>query len=184
MKKTFTLLTLGLLLLGTSAFADDPPANDMKMSGEHMMSNDQTMMQNDAYPIDYCIVSGEKLGGMGDPVKFDYEGREIEFCCGNCIATFKKDPEKYLNKLDAAIIEKQSATYPLSTCVVSGEKLGSDMGKPVDMVYNNELVRFCCNGCVKDFKKDPDKYMKKIHEARQEQMMNGEHHDDHEGHTD
>jgi hypothetical protein len=64
-------------------------------------------------------------------------------------------------------------TYPLTTCVVSGEKLGGDMGKPVIFIYKDPKikndpgreVRFCCPDCVKDFKKDPAKYLKKIDDA-------------------
>ncbi len=63
-------------------------------------------------------------------------------------------------------------TYPLTTCVVSDEKLG-EMGKPVIFIYKDPKikndpgreVRFCCPDCVKDFKKDPAKYLKKIDEA-------------------
>jgi YHS domain-containing protein len=51
------------------------------------------------YPIDTCLVSGEKLGSMGDPVVIVHEGREIKFCCDSCVPDFKKDPDKYLEKL-------------------------------------------------------------------------------------
>src|SRR5438874_11865542 len=54
--------------------------------------------------------------------------------------------------------------YTLKTCVVSGEKLG-EMGKPVVYVYDGREIRFCCKDCIKDFKKDPAKYVKKIDEA-------------------
>ena len=65
--------------------------------------------KKDTYPLTTCVVSGEKLGGdMGEPVKFDYHGREIRFCCPGCEATFKKDPAKYLKILDDAAA-KQSA---------------------------------------------------------------------------
>ena len=63
------------------------------------------------------------------------------------------------------------AAYPLSTCVVSDEKLeGGDMGGPIDYIHKEEgkpdrLVRFCCKSCIKDFKKDPAKYIKLIDEA-------------------
>ncbi len=53
-----------------------------------------------AYPLDTCLVSGEKLGSMGEPVVIQHEGREIKFCCDSCVPKFKKDPEKYLEKLD------------------------------------------------------------------------------------
>jgi hypothetical protein len=51
--------------------------------------------------------------------------------------------------------------YPLDTCVVSGEKLDS-MGKPYVFVKNGQQVKLCCDGCLEDFNKDPDKYLKKI----------------------
>lgn len=55
------------------------------------------------YPLSTCLISGEKLGGdMGEPVIMQYEGRELRFCCKSCVKEFKKDPEKYLKKLDAA----------------------------------------------------------------------------------
>lgn len=67
-------------------------------------------------------------------------------------------------------IEELTKTYPLTTCVVSGEKLDGDMGKPIDYLYTQKkdgkdvvrLVRFCCPGCVKKFNKDPEKYLKII----------------------
>jgi hypothetical protein len=51
--------------------------------------------------------------------------------------------------------------YPLDTCVVSGDKLG-EMGKPYVFVKNGQQVKLCCDGCLTDFNKDPDKYLKKI----------------------
>jgi YHS domain-containing protein len=51
--------------------------------------------------------------------------------------------------------------YPLTTCVVSGEKLG-EMGSPVVINYKGTEVRFCCNSCVKKFNADPEKYLAKL----------------------
>ncbi len=58
------------------------------------------------YPLDVCVVSGEKLGEMGKPVVIRHEGREVRFCCPACIDKFKQDPAKYLKTLDEA--EKKS----------------------------------------------------------------------------
>jgi hypothetical protein len=59
--------------------------------------------------------------------------------------------------------------YPLDTCIISGDKLGGDMGPPIVFVYSNKLVnqeiKFCCPMCKPQFLKDQDKYMKIIHEA-------------------
>jgi len=119
----------------------------------------------DPYPLDRCPVSGEKLGSMGDPVSYNYQGRDIKFCCQGCVANFEKDPETYLKKADAEIAEQQKAHYPLDTCVVSGEKLGSGGMSPVDKVYGNRLVRFCCGACPAQFESDPQKYLSKLDEA-------------------
>lgn len=54
------------------------------------------------YLLDGCIVSGKKLGSMGDPVVINYEGQEIKFCCDSCVPKFKKDPAKYLSTLEHA----------------------------------------------------------------------------------
>ena len=64
-----------------------------------------------AYPLSTCVVSGEKLGEMGKPFVFQYEGREVQFCCPSCEKEFKKDPAKYLKKIDDAV-KKAAATQP------------------------------------------------------------------------
>lgn len=148
MKLIVSYIAITLLLCG-SALAETPaPTADLP------------------YPIDYCLVSGEKLGGMGEPVKIDYEGREIRFCCDNCVTTFRQKPGKYLKKLDKEIIKSQSEDYPLTTCVVSGEELGK-MGPPVKYIYKNQLVEFCCSGCIDTFKEHPADYLNKVLTARQ-----------------
>jgi YHS domain-containing protein len=53
------------------------------------------------------------------------------------------------------------AAYPLTTCVVSREKLG-EMGAPVVINHGGTEVQFCCNGCVKKFNADPAKYLSKL----------------------
>ncbi|MCF7728765.1 MAG: hypothetical protein K9M81_00190 [Chthoniobacterales bacterium] len=52
--------------------------------------------------------------------------------------------------------------YPLSTCVVSENPLGV-MGPPFIIQHDGTEVRFCCEECVKDFNKDPEKYLKRLH---------------------
>ena len=51
------------------------------------------------YPLETCLVSGEKLGEMGKPVVFTHEGQEIKVCCKPCKPKFLKEPAKYLEKL-------------------------------------------------------------------------------------
>jgi hypothetical protein len=61
--------------------------------------------------------------------------------------------------------------YPLDTCIISGDKLGGDMGPPIVFIYQdaakgiNQEIKFCCPMCKPKFLADPDKYMKIIRAA-------------------
>jgi len=71
---------------------------------------------------------------------------------------------------DAAWVADQKAKYPTDVCIVSEDKLGGDMGKPVDYIFRvagkpDRLVTFCCKDCVKDFNKDSEKYLKILDDA-------------------
>jgi hypothetical protein len=55
--------------------------------------------------------------------------------------------------------------YPLDYCLVSGDKLGGDMGKPIVTNYLGQEIKFCCPDCLPKFKKDPKKYLKLLDEA-------------------
>ena len=54
------------------------------------------------YPLETCIISGEKLGGMGKPMVFEYKGQEVKLCCKSCLKDFKKDSAKYMKKIAKA----------------------------------------------------------------------------------
>ena len=59
------------------------------------------------YPLSTCPVSGDKLGEMGAPYVFVYQGQEIKFCCPDCKKDFLKDPQKYLNQIKADAAKQQ-----------------------------------------------------------------------------
>ena len=116
------------------------------------------------YPLETCVVSGEELGSMGDPVDFVHEGRLVRFCCGMCEGPFAEDPAKHLAMIDEAVIAAQLPTYPLETCPISGMKLGG-MGEPYNHVHGTRLVRFCCEGCLPKFAEDPGAALARIDAA-------------------
>lgn len=62
--------------------------------------------------------------------------------------------------------DKKAKPYPLKTCVVSGEEINDKGGmKPHSFVRERQEVKLCCKSCLKDFNKDPKKYLKKIDEV-------------------
>ena len=52
------------------------------------------------YPLTKCLVTDEGFN-HGKPYTFVHEGQEIKLCCKDCLADFKKEPSKYLSKLNA-----------------------------------------------------------------------------------
>jgi YHS domain-containing protein len=65
-------------------------------------TNSATATSNKPDNLKTCPVSGEKLGEMGKPYVFTYQGQEVKLCCPMCKADFNKDPQKYLKKIQDA----------------------------------------------------------------------------------
>jgi len=118
--------------------------------------------QKASYPMEKCPVSGEALGGMGEPKDMVYGTRLVRLCCPSCEKGFAKEPAKFMAQVDAALIAKQKPSYPLTTCMVSGETIGAD---GVDHLYGTRLTRFCCDKCVVAFDKEPAKYLAQLDKA-------------------
>lgn len=61
----------------------------------------------------------------------------------------------------AAGISLAAISYPLKTCLVTDNELGS-MGKVITKVYDGQEIKFCCKPCVAKFDKNPAKYLSKL----------------------
>lgn len=124
---------------------------------------DQMMIEDQLpyYPLETCVVSKQKLTAMGEPSNRIYNNRLIRLCCNACVAGFEKDPESFIDNINAAVIEKQKDSPSQKMCVVTNEENGS-MGKGIDLVIANRLVRVCCAGCVKPIYDNPQKYLSKL----------------------
>jgi YHS domain-containing protein len=46
-----------------------------------------------------CPVMGDKIDDKFK-VTYEYEGKIYNFCCPGCIESFKKDPQKYIRKVE------------------------------------------------------------------------------------
>ncbi|MFT5470770.1 MAG: hypothetical protein ACI8UO_005901 [Verrucomicrobiales bacterium] len=53
----------------------------------------------DGYPLKTCVVSGEELGSMGEPVIVKHGEVTVKLCCKSCIDDFNAEPEKFVAKL-------------------------------------------------------------------------------------
>ncbi len=146
-----------LLLVQESDPAPDPAAQAAPSPREVAEA------QLPSYPLETCVVSGNEL--EADAIHdFVHAGRLYRLCCEDCKAAIEKEPAKYAAKVEAAVIADQGPRYPLETCAVSGEALGS-MGEPIDHVDGTKLVRFCCAGCVRAYQKDSTQAMAAVDQA-------------------
>ena len=92
--------TLALLLSVTMLAAPVQHANAVSEFAKNDAANETANPTLKPYPLDTCLVSGEKLGEMGKPISFEYKGQEIKICCKACRKKFDKDPATYLKKLE------------------------------------------------------------------------------------
>lgn len=116
-------------------------------------------------------------GGDVDPDStIQYKGKTIGFCCAGCDKEFEKDPAKFMAKIDKELAaEKKDGAADKKNDAKKGEKKeaelnakcpvsGDDIDKEITETYKGRTIAFCCKDCVKDFKKDPDKFVKKLDE--------------------
>lgn len=64
----------------------------------------------------------------------------------------------------AARADTQAVNAGNKICPVSGEKIDAAAMKPATYEYKGKIYNFCCEMCIDEFKKDPEKYIKKVEE--------------------
>jgi YHS domain-containing protein len=126
-------------------------------------------------------------GGDVDPDStIQYKGKTIGFCCAGCDKDFEKDPAKFMAIIDKELAaEKKGGAAEEKDDAKNGEKKeaelnakcpvsGDDIDKEITETYKGRTIAFCCKDCVKDFKKDPDKFVKKLDEEKAAKKKDGE----------
>lgn len=96
MKLTYGMITALAIVTAPTILADESHNHHETIGGVAKKEEVKP------YTPTTCMVSGEKLGEMGKPVVFVYQGQEIKLCCKSCRKDFDKDPAKYLKKLSEA----------------------------------------------------------------------------------
>ena len=72
-------------------------------------------------PQTTCPVMG---GEIVKSIYADHDGKRVYFCCGGCPGTFKKDPAKYIKKLEDVGVTLEAA--PTIVCGKCGEIKGAE----------------------------------------------------------
>lgn len=183
--KNFTLLLSLVIISGllVSAFAQKAAkTKTSKKAVKTATTEAKFLAKGDG--IEYCAVSGEKLENKN--VKAAFFGREVYFCCADCLAQAQKNPAAYVKKTEAEQIAavkavmakageahgdhgdhqakpatKEAATFlgkgdGIETCPVTGEAISKD----VSVEVAGRTVYACCPGCLDKIKKNPELYLK------------------------
>lgn len=105
------------------------------------------------------------LGGVIVPTLYYTYSKKIYVCCPECLGTIKKDPEKYLEKVQKRIAASKDKTQ--KTCPVMGGKIDSK-----SYYEYKKRIYVCCKDCIAKIKKNPDKYLKKMQKEIEETKKN------------
>ena len=91
MKRSFSVLLL-IFLVTSSAYAE----GGKPMHNEHQYAEEASETPKAQEDLGICPV----MGGQASPeYSYTYEGTTYYFCCPMCIEAFKKDPDKYIAKV-------------------------------------------------------------------------------------
>jgi hypothetical protein len=107
--KTFvptTLLAIGIAI-AAPAFAQSSLQPVAEKKAAPPTESEVIAKARASYPLKKCLVSDEDLGSMGDATAYVHReagkpDRVIFVCCEGCIDDFKKEPAKFLKKVDDA----------------------------------------------------------------------------------
>lgn len=136
--------------------------------------------------IESCAVTGEKLENKN--IKAAFFGRDVYFCCADCLTQAQKNPAAYVKKTEAEqiaavkVLAKAGDAHGdhhgehhakpttndaakflgkgdgIETCPVTGEAIAKDVSVAID----GRTVYACCPGCLDKIKKDPALYLKPV----------------------
>ncbi|MDO8662962.1 MAG: YHS domain-containing protein [Candidatus Omnitrophota bacterium] len=91
------IIKLGLLILFLTVFSKEAAAYP------HFLGNKVV-----------CPVTGEAFGIEANSKKMSYKGKVYYFCCLDCVALFKADPNKYLQSAGKEKEDNQQGAFSCS----------------------------------------------------------------------
>ncbi len=149
LRRSLTFAAAGLLAVGLAACNSDTETGSEHDHSAHDSAADVTETADAAVAQDHAAAAE---GGAAHAMD-GHDGAGMEAMAGAAAMPAG------LKKIEP------SADYPLTTCVVSGEELGGDMGDAIAYEYDGVEVQFCCAGCVKEFKASPDEFLAEVRAA-------------------
>jgi YHS domain-containing protein len=78
------------------------------------------------------------------------------------MAQAESNKEETAEQVSTVKIAEKAVDLGNKVCPVSGEKINEKMKATYE--YEGKIYNFCCPMCIEEFKKDPQKYIKKVEE--------------------
>ncbi|MEK6732792.1 MAG: YHS domain-containing protein [Candidatus Omnitrophota bacterium] len=97
--------TIYLVILGLAVFTlvSSGAVFSMSCCAHASEGSDSQTAQEKSTAVDagnkICPVTGEKID-EASKATYEFEGKIYNFCCAMCIDEFKKEPQKYIDKVD------------------------------------------------------------------------------------
>lgn len=108
MKKNYLVIP-GMIIFTLVSF---DAAFGMSCCAEGSHEEHGEMSQTKSIAVDagnkICPVLGEKID-EAVKVTYEYEGKIYNFCCAACVEEFKKEPQKYIDKVNLELQSNQGA---------------------------------------------------------------------------
>ena len=137
----------------------------------------------------FCpIMTYDRLGAMGTPLKVMIEGKPVFLCCKACTedavaggsATVKtvtklRDATATLAKLP---MEERMAVEAQKYCAINTKGFLGSMGAPIKLEVDGKPVYLCCDGCTKKAQANPAAVLAKVEELKKAGTLEGHDHAD------
>ena len=121
--------------LSSIAFVQSSKSNSQKQMTQKAQTTKRTAAKQEVR----CPVSGKVITDTKNAPKYTYRGKTYYFNCQNCLAEFKKNPEKYIKQAANVRTTSNAPAKKEGESCCSGEKKEGD----------------CCSGEKKDAQPQP-----------------------------
>ncbi len=135
----------------------------------------------------FCpIMTYDRLGTMGTPMKVSIDGKPVFLCCKAC----KDEAVKGGAKTVKTVVKLRDATKTLARlpmnermaieaqkyCAVANTSFLGSMGKPIKLEIKGKPVYLCCKGCSKKASADPSGTLAKAEKLKKAGTLKGHDH--------
>lgn len=108
-----------------------------------------------------CPVMNIKFEVTKETPVIDYKDKSYYFCCDHCVGDFKKTPDKFTAAGEMQVRQPSTGEVGKTVnCPVMNIKFEVANSTPV-IDYMGKSYYFCCDHCLDEFKKNPEKFSMK-----------------------